>query len=75
MSHNTDLFKREAQQIISNTVFKNRSYMVQVMLGFGWPSAKQTKETLFSDPAIAFFTSSFSCTLGAATGGFRFTDM
>lgn len=42
--------------------------MVQVILGFGWPSTKHTKEMLVSDPAITFFTSSLRRTLGGAAG-------
>lgn len=45
---------------------KNRSYMVQVMLGFGRPSTKHRKEMLVSDPAMTFFTSSLRRTLGGA---------
>lgn len=43
---------------------KIRSYIVQVMLGVGRPSAEHTRETLASDPAITFFTSSLRYTLG-----------
>lgn len=43
--------------------------MVQVILGFGRPSTKHRKETLVSDPATTFFTSSLRRTLGGAAGG------
>lgn len=48
-----------------------RAYTVQLMLGFGTPSTKHSKETLVSGPAITFFTSSLRCTVGGAAGGNR----
>lgn len=43
--------------------------MVQVVLGFGRPSTKHNKDTLVSGPAITFFTSSLSVTVGGAAKG------
>lgn len=46
----------------------HKTYMVQLMLGFGIPSTKHSKETLVSGPAKTFFTSSLRCTVGGTAG-------
>lgn len=43
---------------------QDRTYMVHVMLGLGWPSTKHTNETLVSGPATTFFSSSLRRTVG-----------
>lgn len=45
-------------------VLRVRTYMVQVMFGFGIPSTKHSSETLVSGPARTLFSCSFRCTVG-----------
>lgn len=47
-------------------IFKVMAYMVQLMTGFGRPSAEQKKVTLVSGPAMTLFTSSVRRTAGGA---------